>query len=41
MEVFDKHITECITARDKENDIINVPDWNQLSIDEHNPKFDE
>ena len=27
--------------RDNENDITDVPDRNRLSIDEHNPKFDE
>ena len=41
MEVFDKHLTDRITVRDKENDITNVPYCNRLSIDEHNTKFDE
>ena len=41
MEVFDKHLTDRITARDKYNYINNVPDWNWLSIDEHDIKFDE
>ena len=40
MEVFDKHLTDCITTRDKENDITDVPDWNSLSIDEHDTNFD-
>ena len=41
MEVFDNHLTGSITARDKDNDINNVIAWNRLSIDEHNPNFDE
>ena len=41
MEVFDKHLTDCITERDNENDITDMPDWNWLSIDEQDPKFDE
>ena len=41
MEVFDKNLTDCITVRKNQNDIINVTDYNWLSIDEHNPKFDE
>ena len=41
MELFDKHLTDYITARDKENDITDVPYWNRLSIDESDPKFDE
>ena len=41
MEVFDSHITDRITVRDRKNYIINVPDWYWLSIDKHNPKFDE
>ena len=41
MEVFDKHLTDCITARDEGNDITNVPDWNWLSINENDPKFGE
>ena len=39
--MFDKHLTDRITARDKKNDIINVLDWNRLFIDEHDPKYDE
>ena len=41
MEVLDKHLTDRITARDKEQDITDVPDWIILSIDEYYPKFDE
>ena len=41
MEVFYQHLNDCITARDKENYITNVPDCNWLSIDENDPKFDE
>ena len=41
MKLINNHLTDHITARDKENDITNVPDWNQLSIAEQNPKFDE
>ena len=41
MELFDKHLTDYITARDKENDITDVPYWNQLYIDEKNLKFDD
>ena len=41
MEVFDKHLTDCITTRDKENDITDMLDWNWLSIDEQDPKFGE
>ena len=41
MEVFDKHLNYQITTRDKDNDITNVPYWNQLSIDEHDYNFDE
>ena len=37
MEVFDEHLTDIITARVKENDITNMPDWNWLYIDEHDP----
>ena len=40
MEVVYKHLTGCITVRDKENYIANVPDWNRLYIDENDPKFD-
>ena len=41
MECFDRHLTNHIIARDKENDITDVLYWNQLSIDENDPKFDE
>ena len=41
MEVLDKHLTDRITTKDKENNSTNVPDWNRLSIDENDPKFDE
>ena len=41
MEVFDNHLNDCITPRNKENSITNMSDWNRMSIDEHNPKFDE
>ena len=41
MEVFDKNLTDQITSRDNKNDITDVTYWNRLSIDEHDPKFDE
>ena len=41
MKVFDRHMTDRITVRDKDNYITNVQDCNRLSIDEQNPKFDE
>ena len=39
--MFDSHLTDRITVRDKNNYIANVTDCNRLSIDEQNPKFDE
>ena len=40
MEVFDKDLTDLITARDKYNDNTDVPYWSWLSGDEHYFKFD-
>ena len=41
MEVFGKHLTDHITARDKDDDITDVTYWNRLSISKHDLKFDE
>ena len=41
IKVFDNHLTDHITARDKKNYITNVPDCNRRSIYKHDPKLDE
>ena len=40
MTQFDKLLSERLNAKDKDNDINTVPDWNRLSIDEFDPAFD-
>ena len=41
MRHYCKHIREHLGAIDKDTDLTEVTDWNQLSINEFDPDFDE